>query len=373
MQKLLKKSLLIILLIPACNPIKANDWVENPGDHWQGIATVVGIVCSVVPSALMYRMMKKNNVAENLKQEQMLLEKKRQLEEEKNQQDAQRFMYKLSKRYESEFNYLKEHSELSKEVVENGAKQHADQTPFYHIRYGKKLKKSAEKLYSLHGLLSKSKQKKAEKIIGWIKVLREHNSSYFKDEMALQHEEKREAKQQQQLFDLKKAAKEEKIKAKKIKTKAFSEAANAIYSAQNGVELLKNHAHSILNSVQNQLNEGHAVLLQEFNRHGWSSLAQHIKGIGDKFDKGERITSQEIKTLKNAFKLLQDGQETLLAVCTQSNNYGEMKKDIENLKAIVIQLLKKAENSELTFANMTAGIDDIKTIITTPSAPFAGQ
>lgn len=382
MQKLLKKSVLFSLLIPVCSPIKAgpgHNWYDNPGEHWVGIATSVGLAAASFGVGCWFR--GKNYPAENLEKQQLLQEQNRKIEEEKNQQDAQRFMYKLTKRYESEFSYIKEHGELSKEIVENGAKQHADQTSFYHIRYGKKLKKAAEKLYSLHGLLSNSKQKKAEKIIGWIKLLREYNSIHFEEKLARQLEEKKEAKEREQIFKLKEAAKEEKIKAKKIKTQSFEESRKANLDAQDAIYKTGLQYQKALNDLINHSNNNNRAFLvaldSRFDNHSWGSMAQQLKNVVEAFNKNQRINAEEREKLKSELKLLQDGQETVLAVVTQSNNSGEIKKEIENSRAAQNQKLtsleKRLENLEMASARNTATLDDIMEFVSVPSAPVAGQ
>jgi type III secretory pathway component EscR len=78
------------------------------------------------------------------------------------------------------------------------------------------------------------------------------------------------------------------------------------------------------------------------------------------------LYSQEIE---EDIKKLKDDMEALLAVCTQLNVTGELKKEIESIKATFNQRLS---NLEVTLATHTVTLDDIKTIVSVPSAPPVG-
>jgi hypothetical protein len=377
MQKILKKAIFMGIMISVCNPIKSHEWFEHPEEHWKGIATVALAVGGSVGGVVCYWWRGKNYTAENLEKERLKQEQDRKIELEKKRDNAMSYVHRINTRYEKAFSYLKEHGTMTKEIAEETALQlHADQTPFYHIRTGKKLRKVAEKLSSLRNLLSESEGKKVEKRIMWLQVMRDANSRYFKNDLAVELHTKKEAKQQQQIFDLKKAAKEEKLKRKKTLTKASEESLNAIHRAKNATESFIHQAHSVLNSVLNRSQETHAVILNEFNKHGWNAMAQNFNGLAQRVNslessiiRGQKISSEKKEKHAHEIKKLKDDMEALLAVCTQLNVTGELKKEIESIKATFNQRLS---NLEVTLATHTVTLDDIKTIVSVPSAPPVG-
>jgi hypothetical protein len=344
MQKFTKKSILFLVMINVCNPVNAG-LLDEPEKYWKEISACAALAVSGVSLAVGYLLRGKNYEAERLEQERHLRNEKRENEAIENKEKAQKTYYEIKNKRKEEFNHIKRNNgEIAKETIEKISLYTS------HNQYVEEIHDDLEKLYPLHDeLKTKSQQKKIEKMIAWLKLIEERNYLYFKEMILQEREKEREEKKKQQIFALQLANKQEKLKAKKIKTKSIEEIAQ---QAKNAINSTTNNAEALMTGLVNQANANYAIYLatvaeihqwvkNEFDERGFNSLS-------NKIDRNQRI-NEESKT-----KILSE-----LAALKVMIRDGRA--DAETKEAI--------ENIAIAIANMTADIADLKTLATAPSAP----